>query len=98
MTKLYIAGPMSGLPEFNYPAFHAADAQLRAAGYETLNPATNGEKDSWEDYMRAGIAQVIQADGIAFLPGSHGSRGARVELNLAGVLGMEVKPLDEWLS
>lgn len=96
--KLYIAGPMSGLPEFNYPAFHAAEAQLQAAGYETLNPATNGEKDSWADYMRAGIAQVIQADGIAFLPGSDGSRGARVELNLAGILGMAVKPLAEWVT
>jgi hypothetical protein len=71
---------------------------LRAAGYETLNPAANGVKDSWEDYMRAGIAQVIQADGIAFLPGSDGSRGARVELNLADVLGMEVKPLSEWVA
>lgn len=96
--KLYIAGPMSGLPEFNYPAFHAAEAQLQAAGYETLNPATNGEKDSWEDYMRAGIAQVIQADALALLPGWHASRGARIEVDLAANLGMESRPLDGWLS
>jgi len=56
--KIYIAGPMSGLPEFNYPAFHAADAELRALGHETLNPANNPECDSWEGYMRAAIAQV----------------------------------------
>ena len=31
--RIYIAGPMSGLPEFNHPAFHAAAAQLRGAGY-----------------------------------------------------------------
>jgi hypothetical protein len=88
---------MSGLPEYNYPAFHAAEAELRAAGHGVFNPARNGEQDSWEGYMRAAIAQVVQADGIAFLPGSHDSRGARVELSLADVLGMEVRPLHEWL-
>lgn len=88
---------MSGLPDFNYPAFHAAEAQLKAAGYDTLNPATNGEKDSWEDYMRAAIAQVIQADGIAYLPGAYKSRGARLELHLAEELRMRIGALDAWL-
>jgi len=39
VTTIYIAGPMSGLPEFNYPAFFAAAEQLTAAGYDVLNPA-----------------------------------------------------------
>jgi len=98
MKKIYIAGPMSGLPEYNYPAFHAADADLSARGFEVFNPATNGEQDSWEGYMRAAIAQVVQCDAIALLPGSHASRGARVEVNLAGILGIDVRPLDEWLA
>jgi hypothetical protein len=88
---------MSGLPDFNYPAFHAAETRLKAAGYETLNPATNGEKDSWEGYMRAAIAQVVQADGIAYLPGAYDSRGARIELRLADDLGMKSAPLDSWI-
>ena len=91
--KIYIAGPMSGLPEFNYPAFHAADAELRALGHETLNPANNPECDSWEGYMRAAIAQVIQADAIAFLPGAHQSRGARLELVIGNSLGLDVRPI-----
>lgn len=97
--RLYIAGPMSGLPEFNYPAFHAAEAQLKAAGYETLNPATNAKPDpeTWEGYMRAAIAQVVQADGIAYLPGAYQSRGAKLELRLAEELGMKSAPLDAWL-
>lgn len=36
---LYIAGPMTGRPDMNYPAFRTAGAELRAVGYEVLNPA-----------------------------------------------------------
>lgn len=37
--KVYLAGPMSGIPEFNYPAFHRVAANLRAFGYHVFNPA-----------------------------------------------------------
>jgi len=38
-VKVYLAGPMSGCPGFNYPAFDAAAAHLRAQGYEVVSPA-----------------------------------------------------------
>ncbi len=38
-SRVYIAGPMRGIPEFNYPAFYAAADKLRAAGYTVYNPA-----------------------------------------------------------
>lgn len=40
--KLYLAGPMRGYAEFNFPAFHAAAKRLRDLGHEVFNPA---EKD-----------------------------------------------------
>ena len=37
--RVYIAGPMRSMPLFNFPAFHAAAALLRAQGHEVFSPA-----------------------------------------------------------
>ncbi|QGZ16943.1 deoxycytidylate deaminase [Arthrobacter phage LittleTokyo] len=100
LPVLYLCGPMSGLPAFNYPAFHAAAGKLRAAGYEVLNPAENQLEGSpsWQDYMRAAIGQVVKADALAVLPGYQASRGAAIETKLAWDLDMRVRPVRYWLT
>ena len=92
VTRLYIAGPMTGLPDFNYPAFHAEAARLRGVGFHVENPAENPAPacGSWCAYMRLAIAQLVTCDGIVLLPGWRRSKGARVEYLLACVLGMDV--------
>jgi hypothetical protein len=90
MKRIYIAGPMAGIPDLNYPAFNAQAARLRALGYHVENPAENPDPPcrSWDGYMRLAIAQLVTCDTIALLPGWQASRGARVERHLALDLGM----------
>ncbi|QDL53108.1 DUF4406 domain-containing protein [Rhodoferax aquaticus] len=92
MKRVYIAGPMTGLPHFNYPAFNAAAERLRALGFDVENPAENPVPNcgTWLGYMRMAIRQLVTCDGVALLPGWKGSRGARIERWLAGMLGLAV--------
>lgn len=50
--KIYLAGPMRGIPEFNYPAFHAAAARLRNAGHSVFNPAERDIKKTGVDISK----------------------------------------------
>ena len=93
--KIYIAGPMTGRPQFNYPAFHQAATLLRAAGHVVINPAENPAPvcGSWLGYMRMSVAQVASVDCLVMLPGWPFSKGARIEYLLAKLLGLGVTSL-----
>lgn len=39
MKSIYIAGPMSGYPNFNFPAFFAVEEKFKAEGWVVFNPA-----------------------------------------------------------
>ncbi|SEI42098.1 protein of unknown function [Paraburkholderia diazotrophica] len=90
--RLYVAGPMTGFPQLNFPAFHAETARLRAMGYEIVNPAEINVDPSagWLECMRADIKQLVDCDGIALLEGWAKSRGASIEQYLARALGLRV--------
>lgn len=98
--RLYISGPMTGIEDYNFPAFNAAAADLTAAGYDVENPADKGliEGWDWEDYLRYDIKQLMDCDGIAMLRGWNSSRGARLERDVAEGLGMPYRLLNAWLS
>ena len=95
--RVYIAGPMTGLPDYNYPAFNRMAAALRAVGYEVLNPAENPVPacGTWQGYMRMALGQLVQCQCVALLPGWNESRGALIERKLAQVLHMDVVMADD---
>ena len=127
-TRIYLAGPMRGLPDFNCPAFDRAAKELRDAGFEVFNPADNEPRnpscmecvnsgthwekepcrscfsagtewpgfvrsDSLDDfsyYMAIDLPEVCRADGVAFLPGWAGSKGACLEHHVAVQCGKKL--------
>ena len=94
--KVYIAGPMSGLPEYNYPAFYKAEEKLKVMGYEAMNPARNPKQENWQLYMRQAITLMMRCDCIFLLPGWTSSRGALLEHEIASSIAMPVAYPENW--
>lgn len=92
MMRIYVAGPMTGLPELNFPAFHAQAADLRAKGHEVINPAelNSDPNAAWVDCMRKDIAALVTCDAIFLLPGWERSRGAIIEHYVARSLELDI--------
>lgn len=53
--KIYVAGPMRSIPEFNFPAFHAAAAKLRGFGHEVFNPAERDNERHGKDISQGNV-------------------------------------------
>jgi len=92
MKSIYISGPMTGHPELNFPAFHDAAAELRAAGCTVINPAEHDEAPDkeWHEYLRKDIKLLMDCTHVVLLPGWENSKGARLEVHIALELGMTV--------
>lgn len=89
----YIAGPMTGYPEFNYPAFAAAAEELRAQGRTVISPAELHPADpsvAWDWYLRRDLAELVKCSHIYLLNGWQNSKGANLEYSVALTLGMTI--------
>lgn len=105
-AKIYIAGPMTGLPEHNFPAFRAAAKMLREEGWEVISPAemqtadqmaevarlgaAYKDSDTYRACMRRDLRVVLDCDAIWLLPGWEASSGARIEHAVAATIGLDI--------
>lgn len=97
--KVYIAGPMTGYVDHNFPAFRAAAEHLRSKGYDVVSPAemdddlgmTHEElaEKPHQWFMRRDIEVLLGCDLILFLPGWKHSKGAQGEKYVADLVGID---------
>jgi len=102
--KLYIAGPMTGMEDWNFPAFFDAEEQLKSLGYAVENPARHDGNtveealatvgtlenpvEKWEFYVKRDLKYLLECVGVVLLPGWQESEGARLEVHIAKQLKM----------
>ena len=99
--KIYIAGPMTGLPNYNFEAFDRAAKILKARGLEPINPADigrqwlidNAHKEpneyEYQKLLLEGRKLLRQCSKIYLLRGWEKSRGALGELSYELVVGIK---------
>ena len=98
--KIFISGPMTGLPDFNFPRFNLVAKQLEDAGIDCVNPVDVCKKYKKETVLSnpAKFQEMIneqqrlerECDAILLLDGWSKSKGVRLELKTALELGMKI--------
>lgn len=97
---IYLSGPMTGYPDFNYPAFRKAASVFRMNGLEVFDPSECFDGDqtlSKETYMREDITAVLKATLVVTLDGWEQSSGARLEVEVAKAIGIPVESYNEFI-
>lgn len=89
--KIYLAGPMSGLPKMNFPMFDSVANRLRRKGHEVVSPADNSRAlfGDVENHPGFATGQVEMPDPAAL----DARRQAIMAEDLRSVLECEVMAL-----
>lgn len=95
-SSCYLAGPMRGYPRFNFDAFDAAAADLRAKSWTVISPADIDREHGFNpdvhdesffadfrDLIRRDVEAVLTTDCVVLLPGWDRSVGVKGELGIA---------------
>ena len=100
--RVYIAGPMRGIPLWNFPAFDEWRDFMYEAGWYVISPADMDrdlgidEHDypdlpfTMEDAMSRDIEQILSCTAILLLPGWENSTGVATELTVAKAIGLQI--------
>jgi hypothetical protein len=96
--RVYIAGKMTGLPDYNRPAFYLAAEELKAKGLFPLHVAMQADGFEHSEYMIAAFAMLDTCHFIAMLPGWKTSIGAIAEHKRAIQKGIAAFEFEELLK
>lgn len=90
--KVYIAGKVSGLPIAQvFIKFSSAEFRLKQQGYEVVNPIKLCSQSwKWKHCMQVCLKELIYCDAICALDDWAESKGARVEVYVAEMLGLKI--------
>lgn len=88
--KIYISGPITGMPNLNREAFTEAKMALGKCAVNPFDLNDDQKTKKWSDYMRKDISALVQCDSILMLPGWQFSKGAGLELYIASILGFTI--------
>ena len=89
----YLSGPMTGIDDYNFPAFHEAAARLRKQGFTVFNPAESfdGKQDlDWTTYMKHDYEAILNCGAVMLIDGWRNSLGATLEVLFALSVGKPV--------
>lgn len=89
---IYIAGAITGVDNAK-DVFDLAEARLSQHFVKVINPMklNHNHNKEWESYMKVCLISLINCDYIYMTLGWEKSKGARLELNLAIDLGLEIR-------
>ncbi|HOG36782.1 MAG TPA: DUF4406 domain-containing protein [Paludibacteraceae bacterium] len=88
--KIYISGPMSGMPKLNIAAFETIKKALETIGADVYTPHQNGlPKDAtYNEHLVRDIELLLSCDAIYQLQGWQESTGAQIEMFIAKRMGL----------
>lgn len=93
--NIYVAGPMTGLPDWNRAEFEKAELELSDQNHTVLNPARhiplcNPDAIPHSAYMLISLAMVDCCEAVYMLDGWERSKGARREKEYAERRGLKL--------
>jgi hypothetical protein len=88
---VYLSGGISGKPWWEVVEhFSRLETRLEYMGKIVCNPVKFPDKDSWEEYMKEGLRELVDSDCVVCLKGWKDSRGASFEHLVAKELDIPV--------